>query len=187
LTLLPLDREQGASSTTEGVQVPIPVDVVKELSKIRLNHEFSCGKIRRQNQITSSNTPVSKQQYKVGNLILEIPDLPGINIDPPKPDSELITGRGEEVKPISTIPSIPNPNDFVGASLFQATAIGKVGSSDKKWVNTTGVLVFFGLPLAFFEAITLRHWIVNGSWGWFVALNAGLGIALWLDKRGQKK
>ncbi|MBI1907506.1 MAG: hypothetical protein HYS20_14920, partial [Rhodocyclales bacterium] len=82
---------------------------------------------------------MAPKQIKVGNVIIEIPEVSGGSPLGQSPDAtKLVAEMGDEVKPLESLPLIPNPNDFVGSSVFQAHAIGRVGTSDKKWVNTAG-------------------------------------------------
>jgi len=83
---------------------------------------------------------MNERQFKVGNVVLEIPDLPGLAMKKKKSPAELVAGRGYEAQPIVDEPVIPDPNEFL-------YAICRVGTSDKSWVNITGGFWFLASSL----------------------------------------
>ena len=120
---------------------------------------------------------MSTQQIKVGNVILEIQGNSSIPPTRSEGAKKIIAERGDEVEPIENFPSIPNPNDFIGAT-FQVHAIGKIGTSEKKWVNRTGMLIFGVIPVVSIELLSLWAWIANGRWLPFVAFTAVFAFIL---------
>jgi hypothetical protein len=114
---------------------------------------------------------MSTKEIKVGNVILTIPDSSDLHVGQPQDRKKLIAERGEEAKPIASLPPIPNPNDFVGASTFQVHAISRIGTSEKKWVNKAGFLIFGVAPIVLVEAACIWVWVEQGKWTAFAIAN----------------
>ena len=120
---------------------------------------------------------------QIGNCIFEIPESSSMTAQAPNADV-LIAERGNEAVPIQDLPAIPNPNSFISAN-FQLHAMSKVGSSDKKWINTTGLILFAGIPFVLGEFFWILLGIRTGSWWLFFGCNAAL--LLYLAKIKLKK
>jgi hypothetical protein len=130
---------------------------------------------------------MSTKKVRVGNVTVEIPESYGVPLGHPPDARKTVAGRGDEAKAIETPPAIPNPNDFVGSYVFQAYAIGRIGTSNKSWVNIAGVTIFAGIPIALMEAACIWVWVQNGKWIPFVIANLVIAFILWRkDKPPQR-
>ena len=121
---------------------------------------------------------MNTRKLKVGNVIVEIPETSSIPLGQPQEAKKVVAERGDEAKPLETLPPIPNPNDFVGSAMFQVHAISRVGTSNKTWVNKAGVLIFGVIPVAFIEVLLIVVWVRNGDWLPFAIANAVLAFIL---------
>ncbi len=130
-----------------------------------------------------SSETMNTRKLKVGNAIVEIPEASSISLAQPQDAKKVVAKRGDEAKPIESLPPIPNPNDFVGSAMFQAHAISRVGTSSKKWVNRTGLIIFALIPIALIEGLLLLAWVKNGKWYPFVVTTIVLAFILLRRKR----
>ena len=117
---------------------------------------------------------MDNKQVKVGNVIVDFPESGDIPLGNRSPSENLVAGRGDEVKPLESLPNVPNPNDFVGSSLFHVHAMGKVETADRRWIKITGFVVLAIWLVAPFEFAFLSAWVNSGKWVPFVVFNVAL-------------